>query len=339
MSSPELTERLVPVGGVVFVVLLFYLRVPTPRTPVLAGLKAIDWVGSVLIVGGAFMVLLGMVFGDVTFPWSSATVICLIIFGVVTVGVFFANEWKLAKNPIIPLRLFSSVTTLAPYSVFGCNAYVFIGLAYYLPLYTQAVLGANAIKSGLYLLPLIVSTSLAAAAAGVFIQQTGRYIIVMYVAQVTLTLGIGLFIDLRFEENITKLCIFEVIAGIGVGMNIEAPIIAAQAATTIRDTAAVTATMGFIRSMATTFAVVIGGVIVNNEMNKSNPGLVDRIGPELGHLFAGDQASANIEVIKTLPTTQQVAVRQTYFEALRIVWIMVRRHSLFSSTDTSDLYC
>lgn len=282
------------------------------------------------------MVLLGMTFGDVTFPWSSTTVICLIIFGAVTVGVFFANEWKLAKNPVIPLRLFSSVTKSAPYSVFGCNAFVFIGLAYYLPLYTQAVLGANALQSGLYLLPLIVSTSLAAAAVGVFMQQTGKYIVVMYVAQVTLTLGIGLFIDLKFGESITKLCIFEVIAGIGVGMNIEAPIIAAQAATTIRDTAAVTATMGFIRSLATTIAVVIGGVIFNNEMNKSNPSLVKRIGPELGHLFASDQASANIELIKTLNDTQQIAVRQTYLEALRYVWVMVRRPSLISCTDIHD---
>lgn len=316
-----------PVGAVVFVVLLFFLKVPNPHTPVLAGLKAIDWTGSLFIVGGALMILLGLEFGDVTYPWSSTTVICLIIFGAVSVGVFILNEWKVARNPIIPLRLFSNKSTVAAYSVFACNSYVFIGLAYYLPLYSQSVLGADPLTSGLYLLPLIVSTSLAAAFAGVFMQQTGKYLPVMYAAQVALTLGVGLFIDLEFDKNLTKLFTFEILAGIGVGMNIEAPILAAQAAATARDTAAVTATMGFGRSIATAVSVVIGGVIFQNEMNKANPNLVDRLGRNLASQFNGDQASANVELIGTLPADQQVLVRQAYFEALRTVWIMVRGSS------------
>ena len=313
-----------PVGAVVFVVLLLFLKVPSPETPVLAGLKQIDWTGSILIVGAASMILLGMEFGGVTYPWSSATVISLIVASAVAVAIFFVNEWKVAANPIIPLRLFSSLRRAAPYSVFACNSYVFIGLAYYLPLYSQSVLGANALSSGLYLLPLIVSTSLAAAFAGLFIQQTGRYLTIMYIAQVALTVGIGLFITLVFEKDLTKLFIFEIIAGIGIGMNIEAPIIAAQAATTVRDTAAVTSTMGFVRSIATAISVVIGGVIFQNEMNVTNPQLIDQLGIELASQFNGSQASANIELIGTLTGNDQLVVRKAYFEALRTVWIMVR---------------
>ena len=137
-----------------------------------------------------------------------------------------------------------------------------LGSLDYLPLYSQAVLGADALTSGLYLLPIIVSSSLAAAFAGVFIQQTGRYLPVMYAGQLMLTLGVGLSINLDFEKNLTRLFIYEIIAGVGVGMNIEAPIIAAQAATTVRDTATITATMGFLRSIATAVSVVIGGVII-----------------------------------------------------------------------------
>ena len=320
----ELIDPSVPVGAVVFVVLLFFLKAPSPGTPVLAGLKAIDWAGSTLIVGGALMVLLGMDFGDVTHPWSSATVVSLIVAGAVAIFLFFVNEWKLAANPIIPLRLFSSLRTAAPYGVFACNSYVFIGLAYYLPLYSQSVLGANALTSGLYLLPLVVSTSLAAAFAGLFIQQTGKYLIVMYIAQVALTVGVGLFIELGFKKDLTKLFVFEVIAAIGVGMNIEAPIIAAQAATTVRDTAAVTSTMGFARSIATAISVVVGGVIFQNEMNAANSRLIDQLGPQLASQFNGSQASVNIGLIETLPGNQQVIVREAYFEALRTVWIMVR---------------
>ncbi|KAJ5809735.1 uncharacterized protein N7503_001953 [Penicillium pulvis] len=316
----------VPVGAVSFLVLLFFMRVPSPRTPIGAGLKVIDWTGSLLIVGGSLMVLLALDFGDVVYSWSSATVICLLVFGITVMALFVVNEWKIAKNPIIPVWLFTSPTKVAPYVVFACNSYVFIGQAYYLPLYAQSVLAATALTSGLYLLPLIVSCALAAAAAGIFMQQTGKYLPVMYIAQGFLVLGSGLLISLEFESNIAKLVIFQILVGIGVGMNIEAPILAAQAATSIRDTAAVTATMGFVRSLSTAISVVVGGVIFQNEMNTRNEKLASQLGSNssLANIFNGDLAASSVEEINTigLNAGQQVLVRKTYFEALRIVWIM-----------------
>ncbi|KAJ5487747.1 hypothetical protein N7530_002047 [Penicillium desertorum] len=316
-----------PVGAVSFLVLLFFLRVQSPRTPIAAGLKVIDWTGSVLIVGGALMVLLALEFGDVVYSWSSATVICLLIFGAAVMALFVVNEWKIAKNPIIPLWLFASPSKVAPYVVFACNSYVFIGQAYYLPLYAQSALAATALMSGLYLLPLIVSCALAAAAAGIFMQRTGKYLPVMYIAQGFLVLGSGLLISLKFESNITRLIIFQILVGIGVGMNIEAPILAAQAAASVRDTAAVTATMGFVRSLSTAISVVVGGVVFQNEMNAKNGELASRLGSDssLASIFNGDNAASSVEKISTvgLNADQQVLVREMYFEALRMVWVMV----------------
>lgn len=313
----------VPIGGVVFLAILLFLSLPSPNTPVLEGLKAIDWAGSLLIVGAAIMILLGLEFGDVTFPWSSATVICLLIFGVLTIGLFILNEWKFAINPVIPLRLFSNRSSVAAYSVFACGFYVQIGLTYYLPLYSQSALGADALESGLHLLPLIVSCSLASAGTGVFIQKTGKYLPVMYISQVLLVLGAGLFLNLRFETSLTRLFIFEIVTGTGIGMNIEPPVLAAMAATTVLDTASVVATMGFVRSIATAVAVVLGGVIFQNGMNAAHAGLVEKIGQEMARNFTGGQATANVELIQLLPGDEQVVVRETYFGALRSVWIMV----------------
>ncbi|KAJ0301266.1 hypothetical protein Brms1b_012531 [Colletotrichum noveboracense] len=288
--------------------------------PVLGGVFATRL--DLFCMGGSLMVLLALDFGDVTHPWSSATVICLIVFGLVAIGIFLMNEWKLAANPVLPLRLLSSWSKAAAYFVFAFNAFVFIGITYYLPLYSQAVLGVDALTSGLYLLPLIVSCSLSAACAGVFIQKTGRYRVLMYAAQVLLTLGTGLLINLEFKRNLAKLFVFQILTGIGVGLNIEAPVLAAQAATTVRDTAAVLATMSFLRSIATAISVVVGGVIFQNQMKAGNSALVDQIGHDLASRFDGDNASAHVEEIGLLSTDQQVLVRQAYFGALRTVWIM-----------------
>ncbi|KAF6803764.1 MFS transporter [Colletotrichum sojae] len=311
-----------PIGGVVFVVLFFFLDLPSPNTPVWAGLKAIDWTGSALCMGGSLMVLLALDFGDNVHPWSSPTVICLIVFGLVAVAVFLVNEWRFASNPVLPLRLLSTWSRSAAYAVFAFNSYVFIGITYYLPLYSQSVLGADALTSGLYMLPLIVSCSLSAACAGVFIQQTGRYRILMHAAQILLALGTGLFVSLEFGGGLARLFAFEVLAGVGVGLNIEAPVLAAQAATSVRDTAAVVATMGFLRSIATAVSVVVGGVAFQNQMRAGNAALAAVVGPELARQFNGEGATARVEGIRLLPEEQQMPVRRAYYDALRVVWIM-----------------
>lgn len=294
-----------------------------PRTPVLAGLKAIDWTGSLLIIGSALMVLLGLEFGGVTFPWSSAAVICLITFGTVVLGMFLVNEWKLATNPVVPLRLFSNGSTVAAYMVYVCNFSVLIGLSYYLPLYSQSVLGSNALKSGLHLLPLIVSSSLAAACTGVFIQKTGIYLPIMYGAQVLLTLGAGLFLNLAFEKNITRLVVYQIITGAGIGLNMEPPLLVAQATATALDTAAVISTMSFLRSICTAIIVVVGGVLFQGQMVANNGGLAAQIGQDLAAHFNGEHATASVEMIGSLPADVQEIIRRTYFQALRAVWIMV----------------
>ena len=297
-------------------------------------MKAIDWTGSVLVVGGTLMLLLGLQLGGVVDPWSSSTVICLVVFGPVVICLFFMNEWKVAMDPLVPLRLLSTSSLNAAYGVNACNSYIFIDLAYYLPLYSQSVLGADALTSGLHLLPLIVSSSLAAAFAGIAIQQTGKYRFIMYAAQVLLIVGVGLFLDLKFEKKLVRLFVFEILVGCGFGMNLEAPIIAAQAATTVRDTAAVSTTMGFFRSIATAVSVVVGGVIFQNEVDKANHQLIDELGPRLAGEFNGSQVTTNVGLIVSLPQHQQVVVRQVYFRSLRPVWSMVRHRSLVFSRKT-----
>ncbi|KUL91541.1 hypothetical protein ZTR_01648 [Talaromyces verruculosus] len=91
----------VPIIGAVFVLLWFALKLNTPRTPVWEGLKAVDWTGGSLVIGSTLMLLLGLDFGGVTRPWSSATVVFLLVFSVVVGALFVVNEKKIARYPVI----------------------------------------------------------------------------------------------------------------------------------------------------------------------------------------------------------------------------------------------
>ncbi len=306
--------------------LLVFLKVPNPHTPMLKGLKAIDWLGVVLIMGGALMLLMGLDFGNVTYPWSSPTVIALIASGIVVIALFIYNEWKLTHNPIVPLRLFKTVSTSAAFGVLSLNFFVFNGIAYYLPLYSQSVLGANALTAGIYLVPIIASTCIASAFAAIMIQKTGKYRVFMHVAQVLLTLGVGLLINLDLETNITNLVIYEIITGLGTGLNDEAPTIAALAGTSERDAAATISLMSFLQNLGSVVSIVIGGVTFQNEMDAAGSSLTAALGEPLASQFSGAQAASNLGLIHTLPADQQTIVRRAYFDSMKKVWIMVCRN-------------
>lgn len=217
-----------PFDGLAFVIILLVLDLHTPKTPLWEGLKAVDWLGSLTMVAGTIMVLLGLEFGGVTFPWNSATVICLIVFGVITIGLFFVVEHRLAPYPLMPLDLFSKRSNMAALGVCFCHAFVFISGSYFLPLYFQAVLGATPILSGVYLLPTALSLSFLSAFTGVFIRKTGQYLPCIWFGLTFMLAGFGTFIDLGPHSSWAKIIIFQIIAGIGVGPNFQSPLIALQ---------------------------------------------------------------------------------------------------------------
>ncbi len=137
----------------------------------LEGLKATDWLGALTVTGATVMFSLGLELGGVTYPWSSATVSCLICHGVSTFLIFLLFQWKIAKHPIMPLRLFNHRSNAAVFVVVIAQGMAFISTAYFLPFCFQAVLGATPIQSGLWVLPLCGALALNSIATGAYIQK------------------------------------------------------------------------------------------------------------------------------------------------------------------------
>ncbi|KAM0724242.1 hypothetical protein Q7P37_000124 [Cladosporium fusiforme] len=311
-----------PLDGLAFFILLFYLDVETPRTPLIEGLKAIDWIGSILVVGATLMFLFGLQYGGETYPWDSATVVCLIVFGVLTFVLFILYEWKFPKYPVMPLALFKSRTNVATLFVVFIHGVVFISGSYYLPLYFQAVRGATPILSGVYLLPTALALSFGSIGTGIYVRKAGLFLPPIYFGLFMMTLGYGLFVDFDANSNWAKLALYQIIAGVGIGPLFQAPIIALQAHINPRDIGTATATLGFIRQLATSTSVVIGQVVFQNSMSAKSGQLVAALGPERAAQLSGGEAGANTQVIEVLPSDQRSVVRVAFADSLQPMWIM-----------------
>ncbi|KAF2788415.1 hypothetical protein K505DRAFT_366486 [Melanomma pulvis-pyrius CBS 109.77] len=311
-----------PLDGLAFLIIFFVLDLHTPKTPLRKGLKAVDWLGALTMTGGTIMLLLGLEFGGISYPWSSAIVICLIVFGVVMIGLFFLVEYRFAPYPLMPLTIFSKRSNLAALGVCFFHAFVFISGSYFLPLYFQAVLGATPILSGVYLLPTALSLSFLSAFTGIFIRKTGQYLPPIWSGLTLMTIGFGLFIDLGPNSSWAKIIIYQIVAGMGVGPNFQSPLIALQSLVPKRDIATATATFGFVRNLGSAISIVVGSVIFQNQMKSKQPMLRAGLGPEIASAFEGGSAGANVGIIASLPENEKAIARLAFSDSLSTMWIM-----------------
>ena len=132
-----------PVGAVALLLVATRLREDVARRP-----HRIDVAGAALLVGGAGLVILGLLAGGVDWPWwSPASVV--VLGGALALLAAFVWRERRAPEPILPLWVFGrrvlAGMNLGGGATIGC---LLMGLSSFLPTYAQAVLGASPLLSG-----------------------------------------------------------------------------------------------------------------------------------------------------------------------------------------------
>lgn len=313
-----------PVCGIAFVLLLLLLDVHNPHTKLGEGVMAVDWFGTFSILAVTLLILLGLDFGGATFPWDSPKVICLIVLGTLMIGFFLFSEKHLAKYPLIPLSMFKNWSNNATFLVAFAHSMVSIAAEYYLPLYFQSVKQASPLRSGILILPMMVTEAAVDIMVGVLIHQTGRYREIIWAGVTLMTLGTGLYISFRTDTSVAKIIGFEIIGGIGTALLFQAPTIAIQNTVSQADTSTATATLGLTRNMAASLSIVLGGVVFQNSMTARQSSLaVAGLSDSVLEALSGDHAAANVEIIKSIQdAAQRQVVQDTFAWSLRNMFMM-----------------
>lgn len=313
-----------PICGITFLLSVIYLDVNNPRTKLAAGLRAVDWLGSLLILGITTMVLLGLTMGGAVYPWRSATVICLIVFGILLIPVFLFAEHRLAKYPLIPLGVFTNLSNNAVFTVVFTHGMVLIGIEYYMPLYFQSVQQASPIRSGLLLLPLIVVQAIIEIVSGYAINHTGNYRAFIWSGCILMALGTGLYIIFDADTTVGVIVGLQIIGAFGPALLFQAPVVAIQNTVSQADTAAASGALFFLRSVAMSLSVVLGGVVFQNSITSRHSKLAEAgLSQSVLDALSGSDASANIGIPQTLDDPKQRhAVLEAFAFSMRNVFIL-----------------
>lgn len=314
-----------PISGSAFLLILGFLDVHNPKTGLRDGIKVIDWFGSLSILGLTLMLLLGLDFGGAAFPWNSPQVICLLVFGSLMSVFFVYSEKCLAKYPLMVLDIFKERSNIACVALGFFHGFISTAMEYYAPLYFQSVMGASPLRSGVLILPLIVAQSFVAILAGIIIHRTGRYLEIIRLGPIIMTVGIGLYVCLSATSSTGEIVGFQILAGIGSGVLYEPPLLALQAFVPQNNVATASSSLGFVRSLASAMSVVIGGVIFQNSIDirvdalKTPPASLPS---NITDLLSNGQAVANIVAVNLIQDEgQKILVKETYAWSLRNIWL------------------
>ncbi|MCZ7527787.1 MAG: MFS transporter [Acidimicrobiia bacterium] len=146
--------------------------------------RPLDWPGQILLTGGLFLLVLGLLRGN-TDGWTSAPILAELIGAGVLLVAFLVTQ-HLVRHPMLPLRLFRNPSftgaQVAAFAISGSFFAVFL----YTTLYLQVVKGLSPIEAGLvYVPPSILLFVISGASAQLLRRVSLRTMIVVGLAFVS----------------------------------------------------------------------------------------------------------------------------------------------------------
>ncbi|UGS34359.1 Multidrug resistance protein 3 [Capillimicrobium parvum] len=258
-----------PLGLLALVVVVRTMHVPQQRRE-----HKIDYAGAIVLGVAITCILLASVWGGTTYPWGSPEVVGAAIAGIAGVGLFLAIEHR-ASEPILPLSLFRNrvfAVSTGANAVFGA---VLFSVSIYVPVYLQGVLGDSATISGLVLMGFSVGWVTAASLTGNAMSRTGRYKPFPIAGAICVLAGVSLLTQLDSDTSHALAVVFLTIAGIGMGLSVQAYVVATQNAVPVPQLGTATAALVFFRSLAGSLAVAGLGALLSNRLAAE---LTDRLG-------------------------------------------------------------
>ena len=202
----------------------------------------------------------------------SFDMIALSVFSAVMFASFLLIE-KRSKEPLLSLHFFKekvfSVSVIA--SSLG-NMAIF-GAAIYLPLYLQSVRGESATRSGLIMMPMMVSVVLASNISGFCVARLQRFKSVAIIGLFVSFAGMFSFGFFSDRSMTSTLIAFSALTGIGLGMTFPVFMVAPQCVFAPRQIGIVISLLQFFRNLGGAIGSAVFGAIMISKMNAGLRGI------------------------------------------------------------------
>lgn len=277
-----------PIGALAAVFLFISFNPPKPVFNLRQQIGLVDYVGTVLFVGGCVVFLLGLTFASTDeHSWNSAAVIVCLVLGPIILMAFAIWNWKFSKNQLIPMEIVKipqivagGVTLFAMFGAFMANIL-------YLSIYFQNVIGRDALHTGLSLLPMIISMVIFSVLSGVSLRKVYHVKPFSIVGCSLMTVGIGITTLLQVDSPNSKKIGLLIPTGVGNGLIIQSLIASCQlkAPKTNGGTIMTTSFIMVCRSLGGSLGSILADVVYNLSLNNKLPVALSNLANNNPQLF------------------------------------------------------
>jgi EmrB/QacA subfamily drug resistance transporter len=238
---------------------LFLLLPKMGKIPAFHRRRKVDWLGGVLLMASAVMVMLVLTWGGNRYAWLSPAIMAMIG---ASVALAFAFVWhaRNADEAFLPLPLISG--TVVPYAMMagGCALGAITGLTVHLPLYYEVVYHLTASQAGLALIPLAAISTCGAAIAGRTMARAKHYKRVA-IAGTSAAAIFGAVLTVTTLPLWGLLVVLSLFA-LGLGTTFPVSVVSLQNSVARAQIGTVTGAMNFFRSLMSSFTVAAFSAIL-----------------------------------------------------------------------------
>lgn len=222
-----------PLGVITVITLIFCLQFPPsspkPKKTWKENVLRFDPIGTVLFAPSIICLLLALQWGGTTYPWSDGRIIALlVVFATLLLG-FGAVQPFMGDNATLNKKAVTSRHTMCAALYSLCVSASFFVMAYFIPIWFQAIRGASAVRSGIDILPFMVSLILSIMSGGFLVSKTDWYNPFMFTPITLGAAGAGLIYTWDVDTSMSRLIGYQILFGVGVGLGIQQAIVAVQA--------------------------------------------------------------------------------------------------------------
>ena len=245
----------VPLGLGALALLLPKMR----KIPVFHRKRKVDWLGGILLMASAVVLMLVLTWGGNRFLWLSPTIMAM-IGASVALALSFVVHARNAEEPFLPLPLLGGTVVPFAMAAGGFALGAMTGLTVHLPLYYEVVYHLTASEAGLALIPLAAISTFGAAIAGRTLMFAKHYKRVAIIGTSCSALA-------ACAMTVTALPLWALLVllsvfGLGLGTAFPISVVSAQNAVVRAQVGTVTGALNFFRSLMASFTVAAFSTIL-----------------------------------------------------------------------------
>ncbi|MHC2335782.1 MDR family MFS transporter [Bradyrhizobium sp. USDA 4454] len=273
------------------------------KIPVFHRKREVDWLGGVLLMASAVVLMLVLTWGGTRLSWLSPTITAMIGASIALAGAFVWHARR-ADEPFLPLSLLGGSVVPFAMGAGGCALGAMVGLTVHLPLYYEVVYHLTASEAGLALIPLAAISTFGAAIAGRTMAKAKHYKRVAIVGTSAAAIcAVGMAVT---TLPLWGLLLVMSVFALGLGTTFPISVVSLQNAVARPQVGTVTGAMNFFRAMMASFTVAAFTTI-----------LLMTLGTDIS--LAGEHHAASAGAVSAIPMADMITAFRYVFGAAAVL--------------------